>query len=514
MYRKLISTFLIISMAFSLCLCTFTSYGSELADTISSMQEQEAQTQQKISDLEKQTKETQDAISALESQKQETQNNVKDLQNQSSTLQSTINGYSSKLDTLNDEITEAESAMAEVSSQIVELNTELEKARKLEQDRYNALKKRIQFSYEKGGSQNLIIALLDSGSLQEFLTKAEYVTSIVSYDRRKLVEYQAIQDDIENKLEVVQEKEAELDAYQETLDSKHAELAELTDNVRSQLSTTNSNLSSEKNKLATYNEQLATLDEKMKSLESQTAAAQAELAKQIAERLALTREDTSGAYTASDNELVWLAATIQAEAGGESYTGKLAVGSVIMNRVKSSAFPNNVIDVITQNMQFASYRSGKVELIISNGPNSTCIQAANEVLAGARVGDYLFFMTKYYADYYGISEYTMIGNHAFFYRWVTNKKSEDTTSSTDNSSSTESTTTTDSNSSTDTTTSTDSNESTDSTQSTDSNESSETTTTTDSNESSETTDNTDSTESKGSSENTDSGETSDDGSGG
>ncbi len=508
MYRKLISTFLIISMAFSLCLCTFTSYGSELADTISSMQEQEAQTQQKISDLEKQTKETQDAISALESQKQETQNNVKDLQNQSSTLQSTINGYSSKLDTLNDEITEAESAMAEVSAQIVDLNTELEKARKLEQDRYNALKKRIQFSYEKGGSQNLIIALLDSGSLQEFLTKAEYVTSIVSYDRRKLVEYQAIQDDIENKLEVVQEKEAELDAYQETLDSKHAELAELTDNVRSQLSTTNSNLSSEKNKLATYNEQLATLDEKMKSLESQTAAAQAELAKQIAERLALTREDTSGAYTATDNELVWLAATIQAEAGGESYTGKLAVGSVIMNRVKSSAFPNNVIDVITQNMQFASYRSGKVELIISNGPNSTCIQAANEVLAGARVGDYLFFMTKYYADYYGISEYTMIGNHAFFYRWVTNKKTEETTTSTDSSTSTD-TSTTDTNT---TDTSTDSNESTDTTTSTDSNESSETTETTESNESSDSIGSTDSNESSEADTSTDSDDNSDDGS--
>ena len=508
MYRKLISTFLIISMAFSLCLCTFTSYGSELADTISSMQEQEAQTQQKISDLEKQTKETQDAISALESQKQETQNNVKDLQNQSSTLQSTINGYSSKLDTLNDEITEAESAMAEVSAQIVDLNTELEKARKLEQDRYNALKKRIQFSYEKGGSQNLIIALLDSGSLQEFLTKAEYVTSIVSYDRRKLVEYQAIQDDIENKLEVVQEKEAELDAYQETLDSKHAELAELTDNVRSQLSTTNSNLSSEKNKLATYNEQLATLDEKMKSLESQTAAAQAELAKQIAERLALTREDTSGAYTATDNELVWLAATIQAEAGGESYTGKLAVGSVIMNRVKSSAFPNNVIDVITQNMQFASYRSGKVELIISNGPHSTRIQAANEVLAGARVGDYLFFMTKYYADYYGISEYTMIGNHAFFYRWVTNKKTEETTTSTDSSTSTD-TSTTDTNT---TDTSTDSNESTDTTTSTDSNESSETTETTESNESSDSIGSTDSNESSEADTSTDSDDNSDDGS--
>ncbi len=95
-----------------------------------------------------------------------------------------------------------------------------------------------------------------------------------------------------------------------------------------------------------------------------------------------------------------------------------------MNRVKSSEFPNDIKSVITQNMQFASYRSGKVELIIANGPNSTCVSAAQEVLNGARVGDYLFFMTKYYADYYRIADYTMIGNHAFFYRWVTKEKAE------------------------------------------------------------------------------------------
>ena len=59
---------------------------------------------------------------------------------------------------------------------------------------------------------------------------------------------------------------------------------------------------------------------------------------------------------------------------------------------------------------------------MQNGANSTCVQAAQEVLDGARVGDYLFFMTKYYADYYGIAEYTMIGNHAFFYNWVVKKK--------------------------------------------------------------------------------------------
>ncbi|MCR4901800.1 MAG: cell wall hydrolase [Butyrivibrio sp.] len=421
MYKRILLGILPIIIISLLNIMPFKSFASDIDETIANMQQQEAETQDKISDLEKQTQETKDAISALQGQKEQTQSNVSNLQNQSSALQSTINGYSSKLSSLNTEISEAEEAMEEVSSQIVQLNAELQEAEQLKKERYEALKKRMQATYEYGGHQSLIKVLLGSSSFSDFLTKYHYVNSVVKYDQIKMAEYQALSDDIAAKVAIVEEREAELDNYQTQLDEKHEELAELTDTVKGQLSSTNSSLSSEKDKLVNYNNQLAELDSKMKALESQVAAAQAELAKQIAERLALTREDTSGSYVASASELEWLAATIQAEADGESYTGKLAVGSVIMNRVKSSAFPNTITGVITQTMQFASYRSGKVELIISRGPNSTCIQAAQEVLDGARVGDYLFFMTQYYADYYGISEYTMIGNHAFFYRWVTNK---------------------------------------------------------------------------------------------
>ncbi len=423
MRRKVIAGILLFSLLF-VNIFSFDSYADELDETIASMRQKEEETQETISNLEKQTKETQEAIKALEGEKAQTQSNVTNLQSQSNALQSTINGYNSKLNTLNGEISEAEAAMAEVSSEIVKLNNELQEAQKQERERYEALKKRIQTTYEKGGTQGLIRILLESGSIQEFLTIFEYLNAVVDYDQKKIGEYQALQDEIEAKKAVVEEKEAELDKYQEALDEKHDELAGLTDQVKGQLNTTNSSLSSEKNKLANYDQQLQQLDAKMKSLESQTAAANAALAQQIADRLALTKEDTSGSYSASADELTWLAATIQAEADGESYTGKLGVGSVIMNRVKSSAFPNTIIGVITQNMQFASYRSGKVELIISNGPNSTCIRAAQEVLGGARVGDYLFFMTQYWADYYGISEYYMIGHHAFFYRWVTKPKEE------------------------------------------------------------------------------------------
>ncbi len=395
------------------------SFVSHASESLSELYEREAETQQAISNLEKQTKETKDAISALQGQKEQTQASVNNLENQKGSLQSTINGYSSKLTTLDEEISDAEDAMAEVSAEIVKLNNELFEAQQQEKDRYEALKKRLKNTYESGGTGGLVRVLLESKSLGELLTKSEYLNAIVRYDRQKIAEFKDLQADIEAKKKVVEEREAELDAYQDQLDEKHDELEGLTNQVMGQLSATNSSLKNEKNKLADYDSQLASLDEKMKALESQVAAAQAKLAQQIAERLALMKEDLGGSYNASDTELIWLAATIQAEADGESYTGKLGVGSVIMNRVKSSAFPNTVIGVITQNMQFASYRSGKVELFVERGPNSTCVRAAQEVLGGARVGDYLFFMTKYWADYYRIKTYTMIGNHAFFYRWET-----------------------------------------------------------------------------------------------
>ena len=417
MKKKLILGMILLALTFNQF--SFVSLADETDDAISEMKEREAETQAAISNLQKQTKETKEAISALEGQKQQTQQSVSNLESQSSSLQSTINGYSSKLETLNTEIDEAEAAMAEVSSEIVRLNNELSEAQKQEQDRYNLLKKRLQSTYESGGTSGLLRVLLESGSIGELLTKFEYLNAIVRYDRTKIAEYQELQSQIEAQKKVVEEKEAELDAYQEQLDEKHTELSNLTDEVKGQLTSTRNSLSNEKNKLVGYEDQLKELDKKMKDLEAQTAAAQAKLAQQLAERLALSKENLGGSYDASEQELIWLAATIQAESDGESYTGKLGVGSVIMNRVKSSAFPNTVIGVITQPMQFAPYRSGKVEFIIANGPNSTCIRAAQEVLAGARIGDYLFFMTQYWADYYRIKNYTMIGNHAFFYRWET-----------------------------------------------------------------------------------------------
>ena len=310
--------------------------------------------------------------------------------------------------------------MQAVSSEIVRLNDELSEAKAKEDYQYAQLKNQMKASYMSKGKDNLVSILLECNSIRGLLNTTRYMEAVLDFNQRKLAEFRELQAQISQKKEEVETKQSEIDEYQNALDGKYSELYELTGEVMDDLDATNSSISNARNNLASFNLQLQNLDSKMKALESQTAAAQAQLAQQIAARLAAgEKEYTGGSYAASASELEWLAATIQAEADGESYTGKLAVGSVIMNRVKSSVFPNSITGVITQSNQFASYRSGKVELIINNGPNSTCIQAAKEVLDGARVGDYLFFMTKPYADHYGIKDYTMIGNHAFFYTWNT-----------------------------------------------------------------------------------------------
>ena len=79
-----------------------------------------------------------------------------------------------------------------------------------------------------------------------------------------------------------------------------------------------------------------------------------------------------------------LAAIIQCEAGGEPYSGQLAVGAVVMNRVKSGSFPNSISGVIYQSGQFTPASSGKLARVLSSGNiSSSCYQAAAEALSGA-----------------------------------------------------------------------------------------------------------------------------------
>ncbi len=117
-------------------------------------------------------------------------------------------------------------------------------------------------------------------------------------------------------------------------------------------------------------------------------------------------------YAASASERELLAALIYCEAGGESYEGQKAVGSVVMNRVYSSYFPNTISGVIYDSGQFTPVRSGRLALVLANKTyTDSCVRAANEVIAGNLTVKYWYF---YAASSWSKNYAQKIGNAVFF----------------------------------------------------------------------------------------------------
>ena len=91
---------------------------------------------------------------------------------------------------------------------------------------------------------------------------------------------------------------------------------------------------------------------------------------------------SASVISADSNDVAMLAALIECEAGGESYTGMVAVGAVVVNRVNSGSFPNSISGVIYQGGQFTPALSGSVAAVAASGVKSSCLQAAQEAISG------------------------------------------------------------------------------------------------------------------------------------
>ena len=87
---------------------------------------------------------------------------------------------------------------------------------------------------------------------------------------------------------------------------------------------------------------------------------------------------SSNASSISDVQLI--ARAINGEARGEPYEGQVAVGAVILNRVKSSKFPNTIAGVIYEPGAFTAVSDGQINVPIEEG--STVVKAARDALNG------------------------------------------------------------------------------------------------------------------------------------
>lgn len=129
---------------------------------------------------------------------------------------------------------------------------------------------------------------------------------------------------------------------------------------------------------------------------------------------ALGISSSSGATSSySDSDVNLLARLIYGEARGESYVGQVAVGAVVMNRIKSSSFPNTMAGVIYQSYAFTAVADGQINLT----PDATAKKAAQDAMNGwdPTYGAIYYYNPKTATSSWIFSRQTTItiGNHVF-----------------------------------------------------------------------------------------------------
>lgn len=354
---------------------------------------------------------TGEKIQQTENEKAQTENKLdktnEELQNLNSdrvSLQTYLGNLSAELERANTKLMEIESIRREKEESIAKAQEQIAEAKLLQEERYEDMQKRIKFMYESG-SQSYLELFLTADSFADFLNKADYIEMINQYDRQMLEQYTSVQEEIAK-------KEKELQQEKETLLVLEQEANENSADMHDTIQEAGKNMKKYMAEIAEKEAQALAYEREIAAAESDLIALRAKYKEELAisaQSAQMVNRDISDVIFASGDEDI-MAAIIECEAGGESYTGKVAVGAVVMNRVRSPLFPNTVLEVIMAPKQFSPVGSGRFAIVLARGANESCYQAARDAMAGASpVGNCLFFRTPIPG-----LEGQQIGGHIFY----------------------------------------------------------------------------------------------------
>lgn len=241
----------------------------------------------------------------------------------------------------------------------------------------------------------------ETASEEEFFAEEEVQQDETEASRNETEEQEAAQNEIE---EVQAEEEA---AYIEAEEQAKAAEEAAREEAEAQAKAEAEEAARVE---AEAQEQAAAEEAARVEAEAQAAQAAAEEAARLEAEAQQAAQATQNTAVVSAEELKLLANIIYCEAGGEAYVGKVAVGNVIMNRVKSASQPNTITEVVYAKGQFSPVRNGSLQRALTNDKaDATCYQAAMEALSGAQpVGNKLYFRRNN-----GRSG-QVIGHHVFY----------------------------------------------------------------------------------------------------
>ncbi len=356
---------------------------------------------------------TLERLQKAKAEKEKTEDAKEDTEDQKESLEITKNSLLGQLSALNDDLAQVstnleaiEADIKQKEADIEQTEAELEEAIRIQDEQYENMKVRIKAMYERGGADSYLGILFSSTSFSDFLNKSDYIDRIHAYDRKMLEQFK-------NTRKQVEETKARLNDELLALNDLRAEAEAEKSRVAGLVNQTSANVSSYSNQIADAEATIDALESMLDEQEQDIAALQKKYEEELAKsRLAAKskwRNISEVTFEEGDRKL--MANIIYCEAGGEPYAGQVAVGSVVINRVLSSIYPNTVVGVVYQNKQFSPVASGRLALALANdSATASCYKAADEAMSGVtNVGQCVYFRTPIPG-----LEGIRIGGHIFY----------------------------------------------------------------------------------------------------
>lgn len=251
---------------------SMTSVPAVAAVTAESIKEKEGQ----IKDAKKERDTMKNSLTDLQSVK-------KSLEKEKSDLNSYITQLDANLDTIQKKIEELTGKIEETEKNIEETSAELEEDIRIQNEQYEAMKKRIRFMYERGDTLYFQL-LLETGSFSEMLNKAEYIEELSAYDRGKLEEYIAQTELTTLTKEALEEEKKTLDEAKADVVIEEGNLQTLIAEKNTEVNNISANIKDKEAAIAEYEKQIAEENATIAALEKAVEAEKAELAAQNARK--------------------------------------------------------------------------------------------------------------------------------------------------------------------------------------------------------------------------------------
>lgn len=345
---------------------------------------------------------------------------AEDLKRKQKDLEQDLSEMNQNKSKLGNELSSKAKELTDLIKEIDKTRNELDLAKAREIGQYEMMKKRIQYMYE-ASSGNFFTSLLESESMTDLLNRAEFFSSVSQYDREMLDKLQTIHKEIE-------QKEADLLAKQEEMETQQKQLTANYNKLLSLISSTSNELEEYKAQIAAAEAAKKAAEEAKKenenSMNSDTSSDSNENAEKPSakpeekptkpeEKPSKPEEKPEQPQKPSSNtELALFAAILECEAGSTNYDGLLAVATVIMNRKESPKYPNTITGVIYQKGQFSPTWSGKLDKVLQRGAKPLCYTVAKDALNGKRHAA-VKNCYQFRASWTGHSG-TVIGGNVFF----------------------------------------------------------------------------------------------------